>query len=60
MGNDSMTKEYRVQLTADEHTYLQDLIHKGKVATYKRLHAEILLKADNQRMGRKLAGHPHQ
>lgn len=42
-----MAKKYLVRLTADERTYLQGLIHKGKVAAYKRLHAEILLKADS-------------
>ncbi|MCL7423139.1 MAG: hypothetical protein M8364_19795 [Methylobacter sp.] len=48
-----MAKEYRVRLTADDRTYLQDLIHKGKVAAYKRLHAEILLKADISEWGEK-------
>lgn len=46
-----MTKKYIVRLMADERTYLHDLIHKGKVAAYKRLHAEILLKADISELG---------
>lgn len=41
-----MAKQYVVRLTRDERTYLDGLIHKGKVAAHKRLHAEILLKAD--------------
>lgn len=48
-----MAKKYMVRLTADERTYLQGLIHKGKVAAYKRLHAEILLKADISESGEK-------
>lgn len=48
-----MAKKYIVRLTADEHAYLQGLIHKGKVAAYKRLHAEILLKADISEWGEK-------
>lgn len=41
-----MVKKYIVRLAEDERTYLESLIHKGKVAAHKRLHAEILLKAD--------------
>jgi transposase len=48
-----MAKKYLVRLAADERTYLQGLIHKGKVAAYKRLHAEILLKADISEWGDK-------
>ena len=48
-----MAKKYSVRLTEDERTYLDDLIHKGKVATHKRLHAEILLKADISDSGEK-------
>lgn len=40
-------------LTEDERTYLKILIHKGKVAAHKRLHAEILLKADLGELGEK-------
>ena len=48
-----MVKKYIVRLTEDERTYLDDLIHKGKVAAHKRLHAEILLKADISDSGEK-------
>lgn len=40
-----MVKKYIVQLTEEERTELNDLVHKGKAAAHKRLHAEILLKA---------------
>ena len=46
MGDGILAKKYIVRLTEDERTYLESLIHKGKVAAHKRLHAEILLKAD--------------
>lgn len=39
-------KHYVVTLTAAERSSLQALIAKGKVAARKRLHAQILLKAD--------------
>jgi hypothetical protein len=42
-----------VRLTEDERTYLESLIHTGKVAAQKRLHAEILLKADISDLGEK-------
>ncbi len=48
-----MAKKYLVRLTEDEPTYLKSLIHKGKVAAHKRLHAEILLKADLGELGEK-------
>lgn len=48
-----MAKKYLVHLTEDERTYLKSLIHKGKVAAHKRLHAEILLKADLGELGEK-------
>jgi len=48
-----MAKKYIVRLTADERTYLENLIHKGKVAAHKRLHAELLLKADISELGEK-------
>ena len=41
-----MPKKYIVRLSSEERTFLKNLIKKGKVAAYKRLHAEILLKAD--------------
>jgi hypothetical protein len=46
-------KKYIVRLTEDERDYLDDIIHKGKVAAHKRLHAEILLKADISDLGDK-------
>jgi transposase len=39
-------KHYVVTLTAAERSSLQALVAKGKVAAQKRLHAQILLKAD--------------
>ena len=39
-------KLYVVTLTADERSSLQKLIATGKAAARKRLHAQILLKAD--------------
>lgn len=41
-----MAKKYQVRLTEEERSYLDSLIHKGKVSAHQRLHAEILLKAD--------------
>lgn len=46
-----MAKKYIVRLTEEERTYLESLIYKGKVAAHKRLHAEILLKADISELG---------
>ena len=46
-----MAKKYIVRLTEDERTYLDGLVHTGKVAAHKRLHAEILLKADISDLG---------
>jgi transposase len=48
-----LAKKYIVRLTEDERSYLKSLIHKGKVAAYKRIHAEILLKADISDLGEK-------
>ena len=42
-----------MRLTEDERTYLESLIHTGKVAAHKRLHAEILLKAVISELGEK-------
>jgi len=41
-----MPKKYIVRLSADERKELKALVNKGKAAAYKRLHAQILLKAD--------------
>jgi transposase len=48
-----VAKKYIVGLTKDERSYLESLIHTGKVAAHKRLHAEILLKADISEWGEK-------
>ena len=48
-----MAKKYIVRLTKEERGYLNGLIRKGKVAALKRLHAEILLKADISEWGEK-------
>ena len=48
-----MAKKYIVRLTEAERRDLEGLIHKGKVAAHKRLHAEILLKADISEWGEK-------
>jgi transposase len=48
-----LAKKYIVRLTEAERTDLEGLIHKGKVAAHKRLHAEILLKADISELGEK-------
>ncbi len=39
-------KKYVVRLKVDERIQLNELINKGKAASYKRMHAQILLKAD--------------
>ena len=41
-----MQKKYIVRLTAEERTELEAMVTKGKVATYKIKHANILLAAD--------------
>ena len=48
-----MAKKYIVRLTEEERTELKSLVHTGKVAAHKRLHAEILLKADVSDLGGK-------
>jgi hypothetical protein len=45
--------EFHSLKTLTNQTYLESLIHKGKVAAHKRLHAEILLKADISESGEK-------
>jgi len=42
----SMAKKYRIKLNETECTELQDIVKKGKAAAHKRLHAQVLLKAD--------------
>lgn len=46
-----MVKKYVVRLTAEERKKLKQMVNKGKVAAYKRLHAQILLKADQSERG---------
>lgn len=41
-----MKKKYIVRLTLNERQALEDLVHKGKAAAYRRIHAQILLWAD--------------
>ena len=41
-----MKKKYIVRLTMEERHALEDLVHKGKAAAYRRTHAQILLWAD--------------
>lgn len=41
-----MKKKYIIRLSEDERQTLTDLVRKGKVAAYKRTHAQILLAAD--------------
>jgi hypothetical protein len=48
-----LAKKYSVRLTEEERTDLESLIHKGKVAVHKRLHAEILLKEVLNELGKK-------
>jgi transposase len=52
-GAGQLAKKYLVRLTEEERTYLESLVYKGKVAAHKRLHAEILLKADIGTLGDK-------
>jgi transposase len=46
-----MPKKYIVRLSADERKELKALVNKGKTAAYKRLHAQVLLKADISKNG---------
>jgi transposase len=48
-----MKKKYIVRLTETERNELTNLVHKGKVAAQKRLHAQVLLKADVSEHGEK-------
>jgi len=41
-----MIKKYIVRLTGSEREELTQMVTRGKVAAYKRLHAQVLLKAD--------------
>ena len=41
-----MAKKYRIKLSEQERSYLNDIVKRGKAAAYKRRHAHILLLAD--------------
>ncbi len=41
-----MIKKYIVRLTGSERKELTQMVNRGKVAAYKRVHAQVLLKAD--------------
>ena len=45
------SKKYKVVLEADERASLRALISRGKVAAYKRTHAQILLQSDESQVG---------
>jgi len=45
------SKKYKVVLESDERVSLRFLISRGKVAAYKRTHAQILLQADESQVG---------
>lgn len=42
----TMAKKYIVKLSPEERQELNELVKKGKVAAYKRIHAQILLLSD--------------
>ena len=46
-----MKKLYVVRLSADERTELTKLVNTGKVAAYRRRHAQMLLLADQGEQG---------
>lgn len=46
-----MAKKYIVRLSEEERKTLEDMVKKGKAASYKRLHAQALLKADVSEQG---------
>jgi len=46
-----MLKKYIVRLTTVERRELEELVNRGRVAAYKRRHAQILLKADINESG---------
>ena len=47
----AMKKRYVVRLTPEEREQLHDLVHKGRVAAYKRRHAQVLLLVDQGEHG---------
>ncbi len=46
-----MKKKYIIRLSEEERQYLTGLVRKGKVAAYKRTHAQILLSTDEGEHG---------
>ncbi len=46
-----MKKKYIIRLTQAERKQLEDLVYKGRVAAYRRTHAQILLWADEGNSG---------
>ncbi len=48
-----MKKKYIIRLSEEERQSLTDLVRKGKVAAYKRTHAQILLLTDEGEHGPK-------
>lgn len=48
-----MKKKYIVRLTETERRELEHIVHKGKASAQKRLHAQVLLKADVSELGDK-------
>ena len=46
-----MAKKYHVRLSAEERCRLEGIVKKGKEAALKRMHAQILLKADEGKCG---------
>ena len=41
-----MNRKYVVKLTVDERNHFESVVHKGKSAAWKILHAQVLLKLD--------------
>ena len=46
-----MKKKYRVRLSKEERAGLESLVKKGKASASKRIHAQIILKADEGEFG---------
>ena len=46
-----MKKKYIIRLLVEERQNLTDLVRKGKVAAYRRIHAQILLFTDEGELG---------
>ena len=44
-------KKHIVRLSDEERQFLLDVVRKGKVAAYKRMHAQVFLKADISKDG---------